>query len=388
MKTTLLYIYIVPFFTMAQTVFKGIVLDESTKEPIEFVDVISNRNYTISNNDGQFEIEIDSNRIDFQMLGYEKISKKANHLKLSGDTILLKSKFVELDEVVVTNKTFPLGDYIKIGGNYPFESFSEAFFLRMLLKKNDTIQKLQDISGLIRRKQLLATGEKPKPKNNVEVQITNMRRAVRKEDEIYFEMWGFDQMDKMFSSIAMSPKLYDFGKNTSLDKNLTKLTFKAKSLQHNLSAYGHYVINSSDKAIQDFYLIDPNPADSYEENSDVKYRTIFFEMNINYKKDINDNQYYMDKAKINATVELFDKDNLKNEPIIYNASYIWFGLNRIDYTVKRNVSSSKDVFKLDFPYNDSFWKGQNILLLTDEMQSFLNSLPKLENRAKFKIGSK
>ncbi len=388
MKTTLLYIYIVPFFTMAQTVFKGIVLDESTKEPIEFVDVISNRNYTISNNDGQFEIEIDSNRIDFQMLGYEKISKKANHLKLSGDTILLKSKFVELDEVVVTNKTFPLGDYIKIGGNYPFESFSEAFFLRMLLKKNDTIQKLQDISGLIRRKQLLATEEKPKPKNNVEVQITNMRRAVRKEDEIYFEMWGFDQMDKMFSSIAMSPKLYDFGKNTSLDKNLTKLTFKAKSLQHNLSAYGHYVINSSDKAIQDFYLIDPNPADSYEENSDVKYRTIFFEMNINYKKDINDNQYYMDKAKINATVELFDKDNLKNEPIIYNASYIWFGLNRIDYTVKRNVSSSKDVFKLDFPYNDSFWKGQNILLLTDEMQSFLNSLPKLENRAKFKIGSK
>lgn len=375
MKTTLLYIYIVPLFTMAQTVFKGIVLDESTKEPIEFVDVISNRNYTISNNDGQFEIEIDSNRIDFQMLGYEKISKKADNLKLSGDTILLKSKFVELDEVVVTNKTFPLGDYIKIGGNYPFESFSEAFFLRMLLKKNDTIQKLQDISGLIRRKQLLATGEKPKPKNNVEVQITNMRRAVRKEDEIYFEMWGFDQMDKMFSSIAMSPKLYDFGKNTSLDKNLTKLTFKAKSLQHNLSAYGHYVINSSDKAIQDFYLIDPNPADSYEENSDVKYRTIFFEMNINYKKDINDNQYYMDKAKINATVELFDKDNLKNEPIIYNASYIWFGLNRIDYTVKRNVSSSKDVFKLDFPYNDSFWKGQNILLLTDEMQSFLNSLP-------------
>lgn len=375
MKTIFTLLFL-PCVLFAQKNMRGIVLDQVTRKPLEFVDVYSANEYTSSNAEGKFEIGISGDTINFGLIGYERLSRALDDFGPTVDTIYMKSKFLELNEVVVTNEVISLGDFIRIGKNYPFEPFTEAFFLRTSLKKNDSLLKLQDLSGLIRRKQLLATGKRPRPKNNVEVEITNMRKTAKKENEIYFEMWGFRQLDNIISSIAMSPKFYDFEKSISEDGTLDKLEFKANSSHNNPSSRGYYIIDPNDIAIQEFYLVeDRSNTVPFEENWGVKYRTVFFEKNIHFKKNRENGLYYMDKAKINATVELYDKDR-PYVPIMYDASYVWLGANQIKAKVRENVSSNKDVLKLDYPYNKTFWSNQKTFMLTGEMKSFIKNLKK------------
>ncbi|UJH68197.1 carboxypeptidase-like regulatory domain-containing protein [Allomuricauda sp. SCSIO 65647] len=367
----------------AQTKTTGVVLDEETKHPIAFVDVFSGGNHTLTNEDGRFEIEVFRDTLNFNIIGYEPFSKSYEGSPSIGDTIFLKSKFLELEEVVISEEAFPLGDYITIGNNHSFEPFSEAFFLRISLKKDSSLLKLQDISGLMKRKQLLSTRKNPKPKNNVEVEITNMRKAAKEEKEIYFKMWGFNEIDKILSSIAINPKYYHIEDYPSASGKTIKLFFKANTKHDIPDTEGYYIIDSEDKAIQEFYLIEKRPTDIFDENWGVKYRTILFELNVHFEKDFGDKLYYVDKAKINARVELYDKENLSSAPIIYDASYLWVGLNLVDNDINKNVSSNKDLFKLDFPYNEAFWRNQKTLLLTDEMNVFVNELNSSKEESQF-----
>lgn len=67
--------------------------------------------------------------------------------------------------------------------------------------------------------------------------------------------------------------------------------------------------------------------------------------------------------------------------IFYDVSYIMNTLENFgDFKVKKNVSLTKDVFKLKYPYDESFWKTQNQLLLTNEMRLFIKEANKSEFR--------
>jgi len=56
-----------------------------------------------------------------------------------------------------------------------------------------------------------------------------------------------------------------------------------------------------------------------------------------------------------------------------------------DFRVKRNISTSKDLFKINHPYDQSYWNAQNQLLLTDEMLGFIKKVQDSNNE--FKIRS-
>ncbi len=362
-----------PLCLYPQKMVQGVVLDKDTKKPLEFVDVYTKDDHTLTNADGRFELEVTGDSIHFNLIGYEKFSKIVERNTTILDTVLMRSKFYELDEVVITNTALSLKDFIRIGKNYPFEPYTESFFMRTLLKRNDSIIKLQDINGLIRRKQLLATKTKPMPKNNIKVHVTNMRKAAIKENDIYFVMWGFAGMDKALSSIAVSPKYFDLEANLSDNSGKNKLMFKAKSTNENPSAKGHYIINSQDMAIEEYYFIDDRPTKEFTQKRGIKYRNVFYEVNVHFFKDKETCLYYLGKAKLNAKVELYDGDN--PIPIMYDASYVWFGLNLVKTDkIKENVSKTKDVLKLDYPYDETFWNNQRFLLLTDEMKSFIKEL--------------
>lgn len=367
---TLLFL---PFYICAQKTIQGIVLDVATKKPLEFVDVYTEGNHTLTNSDGWFEIEVTTDSIHFNLIGYEKFSKSMERNHTTVDTLLMRSQFYELGEVVVTNKGFSLGDFLRIGNNYPFEPYTESFFMRTSLKRNDSIIKLQDINGLIRRKQLLATSKKPRPKNNIKVHVANMRKAAIKESNIYFEMWGFAEIDQAFSSIYTPPKDYDFKENLSEDGRKNKLMFKAKNTFENSSVKGYYIIDSQDMAIEEYYFIGDGPTGKFTQKRGIKYRNVFYEVNVHFLKDRETALYYMDKAKLNGKVELFDGDD--PSPIMYEANYVWIGLNLVKTDkIRENVSKTKDVLKLDYPYNKTFWNNQKFLLLTDEMKSFIKEL--------------
>ncbi|UII76431.1 carboxypeptidase-like regulatory domain-containing protein [Flagellimonas sp. HMM57] len=372
------------FYICAQNTIQGVVLDVATKKPLEFVDAYTEGNHTLTNSNGWFELEVATDSIHFNLIGYEKFSKSVEKNHTTVDTLFMRSQFYELNEVVVTNKGFSLGDFISIGKNYPFEPYTESFFMRTLLKRNDSIIKLQDINGLIRRKQLLATSKKPRPKNNIKVHVTNMRKTAILENNIYFEMWGFAKIDRAFSSIYISPKDYDFKENLAEDGKKNKLTFKLRDTFENSSAKGYYIIDSQDMAVEEYYFVGNGPTEEFTQKRGIKYRNVFYEINIHFLKDKETALYYMNKAKLNAKVELFDGDN--PSPIMYEANYVWFGLNLVKTDkIKENAPKTKDVLKLDYPYNKIFWDNQKFLLLTDEMKSFIKELQNSNSKNEYNI---
>lgn len=364
---TLTFIFFIVSHTylIAQNLYKGIVADSLTGNPIEFVDVYHKNYQTYTNADGIFSLPGLTDTIKLSHLAYKK--RKISISDFNADTIFLVNQLVTLNEVTVFQERIKLGEYIKIGRNYPFDPFTEKFFLRTVLKKNDEILKMQDLVGLISRKQLLATGSRPMPKNNLRFTATQMRKAGKKEDELYFEMWGIEKINSVLTSIAMSPEFYNFHEDISKDSSHIKLAFKANDAHSNKSSKGHYVIKKADNAILEFNLMEGLGAGVFEERAGVRYRTSSIEIKVYFKK--RDDKYYLDKGKINAQVELFIED--QEGPTIYDAEYIWITQDIVSDKTFKKMSPYKDIFKLDKEYEKSFWDNQAILSFTSEMKKFI-----------------
>lgn len=373
MKLKILLIIFLPISLTAQYKVSGVVLDQASSKPLEFVDIYNEEANTSSNENGRFEFSTKDSIINFNLLGYEKKTFSISQIKR--DTIFLKKKFFELDEVIISDLDEPIKAVFKqIVSNYPLEPYSETFFMRSLLKKENEIIKLQDISGLVERQTLFSTSKNPMPKNNYKVEIKNMRKAGDKEKDIYFEMFSLEEFFKAITSLYMNPKFYDYEMKAVKDETFIKYYFKPKQ-NSELSSNGFYLVHSKDNAFNEYYLIDEGNNKPFKERGDIKYRTYYYELNIKFKKDQIDKKHYLDIAKLIAKVEVINQDN---KSIFYEAEYQWLAQNHGDFKVDKNTSMSKDLFKMDEPYDPNFWQNQNQLLLTEEMQKFLIGLNKSE----------
>lgn len=367
----------------SQNRLSGVLLDRESKKPIEYADIFNNQDFTSSNEEGKFLFRSQEDSIHIHLLGYEPIATTFKNIQ--SDTIYLKSRFEVLQEVVLSQASF-LNPVLKsIHNNYPFEPFTESFFLRSVLRKDGEIVKLQDLSGLISRKTLLSTSTNPMPKKNYEVEIENMRKAGVKEDDIYFEMYNFEQFLTAIIAVAISQKNYNFTESKSEKDNLVKYEFLPNS-SNSSKTTGYYLVNTTDNAFNEFYSVDKNDQADFRERRGVKYRTINYELFVSFKKDSNLDKYFLDKAKLKAKVEVIDKDKA---PVFYDAEYLWLASPQSTFKkLDKRVSLSKDIFKLKADYNEQFWTNQNNLLLTQEMQDFLNSLNDPDNDFKVETNLK
>lgn len=354
---------------IGQNRLNGIVLDYDTKKSIEYVDVYNRNNFTLTNSEGCFLFISENDSIKIRLIGYKPISTTFKEIK--SDTIFLKSEFQKLDEVVLSNGNFFNKIKENILSNYPFEPYTESFFLRCFIRKNRELLKIQDLNGLVKRQTLFATKEKPMPKKNYEVSVLNVRKAGIYEGDVYFKMFNFYEILQELASVSIDKKSYNFSENSSADKSTTKYSFYPN--ETNKSKYeGYYLLNSEDKAFTEFYLkrIDTT---KFVEKKIIKYRTTNFEKLILFKKNEVKNKYFIDKAKIFAEVEVIDESG---KTTIYNAVYNWISLEQNNQKLKKKHSIKKEIFKFKKPYNSVFWEDQEYLLLTNEMENFLK---KLEN---------
>jgi hypothetical protein len=373
MKKIILTLIILVFGKVySQNKLEGVILDDRTGKPIEYVDIFNNKDYTSTNSEGKFLFKSIEDSIKIQLLGYEPIHSKFQ--QLSTDTIYLQSKFELLNEVILSQTNSIKTVFKNIHQNYPFEPYTESFFLRSVLKKDGQIVKLQDLNGLISRKILLATSKNSLPKNNYTVEVQNMRKAVIKDNEVYFEMFSFDQFLTAITSIAISPSVFDFAAIES-DNNLIKYKFSPKT-EAEFTTTGYYLVNTNDNSFNEFYLLDFDNEKDFQKRRDLKYRTVYYELFVSFSKNNIVDKYYLDKAKLKANVEVRDKDE---KTIQYETEYLWIASHRTDKKVTKKISLSKDIFKLDIPYDEHFWNIQNNLMLTDELKLFIDDLGSLNN---------
>ncbi|MFQ3306101.1 MAG: hypothetical protein ACI9K4_001167 [Polaribacter sp.] len=142
---------------------------------------------------------------------------------------------------------------------------------------------------------------------------------------------------------------------------------------------GYYLVNKNDNAFTEYHMkkIDTNA--TYTENRGIKFRTTYFERATLFKKNLIENKYFIDKAKIKAETEVIDKNG---EKAIYNVTYNLITLNQNNIKLNKKHSVKKDIFKFKKPYNSEFWKTQEYLLLTEEMNEFLRTIKKSNNEFK------
>ncbi len=359
----------------AQNSFEGVLFDVDEKKPIEFVAVYNGKDYTMSNADGRYAFSSSLDTLVFYRLGYKRLRKSFATLT---DTLYLEKAPYELEEVVVTNVK-NLWQKVKdsITNNYLFAPYKEKFFLRAMLKYNGTLVRLQDIEGKLARKTLLYNQKMELTPKDFIFEFTNMRKTgvVRDEHKVYYR---FPTLYGLFSSfIRLNATGDDFTLTEKPYENTEKVRYQFVSNPDHpvVRIEGYYVINTANNAIEEFHQISAPKNPPYSEEKHIKFRTLRYELTVLFAKDTVKNKYYMKTAKRNTVVEISDKKNTFTQR--YDSSFILDTSDSfIADPVKKNRSAVKDIFKLKFPYDADYWDGQNTLLLTDEMEAFIQNMGK------------
>ncbi|MFW5700303.1 MAG: hypothetical protein ACOCWM_01325 [Cyclobacteriaceae bacterium] len=193
-------------------------------------------------------------------------------------------------------------------------------------------------------------------------------------------MSGIEEVNRLILYIVRL-QTHDFRLVPIQNSETIKIAFEANEANPDPTSKGHFIVDKETGAVEEYYSIQGLGNKPYEERFGVRSRTTYVEIKVNFKKQESDNKYYLDKAKINATVELLDGD--QEQPTVYEAEFIWITLKNTDTKIKKNASVKKDIFKLDYPYNEDFWKKQNILPLTNEMETFINEASKTDIEKKW-----
>lgn len=137
-KAFLLFIFI-PFYNYAQESINATILDSASQQPISFATIsINNNSGVISNSHGKFILYLDKktskkDSLIIKCLGYE--SKHFLAKTFHDSIVLLSSKSIELDEVLVSNKKYTTDEIIEkvkenLPDNYDFNFTKSKLFYR------------------------------------------------------------------------------------------------------------------------------------------------------------------------------------------------------------------------------------------------------------------
>ncbi len=356
----------------------SVVLDSETKEPIEFADVYNRNEHTFTNSDGAFFFMSDLDSVIAYKVGYEKLRTTFNQLS---DTIYLKPSAFKLEEVVLTN-TKTLWDKVRdsLPTHYLFTPFKERFFLRCFLRKNGEIVRIQDIEGKLKRKTLIYRKGMDAKKEDFSFEVSNMRKVGIQKDEnkVYFSFFSLSEL--LFETIRLNATGDGFSltEKEYATKNKSKIFFQSDSTLVGLDTSGHYIIDNDSKAIEAFVMKSKIDRDNYSKNGPVRSRTTGVEQVVNFTRPNKWGKYFITSAKIVYTVEITHvKKDFKDT---YTCEYILKTFdNNGSFPFESNISGTKEIFKLKFPYNPEFWQTQNRLLLTDEMEAFIYSFDGKDN---------
>ncbi|MDF4204467.1 hypothetical protein PXD56_15940 [Maribacter sp. SA7] len=385
MKLPLFTLLLFSFFGYAQYSTSAIVLDSADNSPLEFVGIYNGKDHTMTNADGRFQFTSTIDSIIVYRVGYDKLTTTSQKIK---DTIYLNKSVLELNEVTVTNeKTLwqKIGDSLE--SNYPIHPYKEKFLLRGILRYNGEITRIQDIQGKLERRTLLYTKEIEPDKKDFKVELTNMRKVglVKDENDVYFIFESFNSLFMNLIPLNATGDDFDLTESSFDNGKKISINFQSKPAIKDEDYSGHYIINTEDYAMERFKMSSKLYDKPFKKGGKhIRFRTVSYEKEISLSKSSNTNTYYIVSAKYDVKVELTDEENSFSS--FYDVSFILTTSdNEGDFEVKKNVSTSRDLFKINYPYDQSYWNAQNQLLLTDEMLDFIKKVQ--DPNSEFKIKS-
>jgi hypothetical protein len=359
----------------------NIIVDISTKLPLGNVNIFNESDNSATNQDGLFSFVSGSNEINFNLLGYIPIKTTFEEIKKK-DTIFMQAKTFELKEVVVSNlEPFMKKVYDKVGEN-SIPNYTSNFFLRNVLKNDNTIVKLQDVYG----KRNKNNSQKYKSK----IEILNMRKISLFEKKNRVDL-KFPDFNEFFTPPFPAIDKCTFEEVVYNDSNYKKIEFEANEKDGwGQIMKGYFIINRNDYAIIEFYI-------SMLDNSEVvpykkimllgtQYRTVKYNRLMQFAKSATLNKYYLSNSKLESEVEVL-ADKKIEKTFYYKLVMDYFTTNRLtNEEINSNFSVDQDLFKAKFSYSEDFWSNQNQLPLTNELKIFLKRVSEgKEKKKEFEI---
>lgn len=366
-STSLFLIIFICFSAQSQNYrTNNIIVDKSTKLPLGSVDVFNGSDNSTTNEEGSFSFVSDNNEINFNLLGYTPIRTTFEEIKKQ-DTIFMQAKMVELKEVLVTNlEPYMKKVFDKMQTNF-ISNYTSNFFLRNVLKNDDTIVKLQDVYGRRNRNNSL--------KNKTEIEILNMRKVSLFEKKSRADL-KFPDFNEYFSPPFPAIEKVTFKEVVSNDVDYKRISFEANEKDGwGQTCSGYFIINRNDYAIVEFgiTMLDNPEAVPYKKIliSGTKYRTRKYNRLMQYKKSVALNKYYLSNSKLESEVEVL-LDNQIEKTFYFKLAMDYFTTNSpTNENINSNFPADKDLFKAKFSYSEDFWMNQNQLPLTNELKHFL-----------------
>ncbi len=379
----LLFLYLSCTLLHSQTEFEGIIMDADEKVPLEFVHVFNRKHSTISNTDGRFLLKTSLDTVLFFRNGYEKKVLLTGALT---DTIYLEKNVVALDEVIVTNaKTILQRIKDSINSNYLLTPHTETFFIRALLRKNDTLVRMQDMTGTVLRKTSIYGNGMEMEKKDYQVQLAEMRQLgiIRDAYGIYFRLPSLYNIFGEFMRLnAMGPEFEVIEKPYENSEEI-RVEFNSLPSSDGSSAKGHYIINRENNAILSFEVVSQGAINSPKPAVDKYSRLLKARSSMYFKEDLEKGLYYLHRAKRTFFLEV--KTEKHPMPDVYDVEITLYTPESFgNEKIKSNVNEHKDIFKLKHPYNADYWEQQSWLPLTEEIKKFINTMRQGNSKLKTK----
>lgn len=374
-----LNLFIISSFSYSQNFqISKIVVDKNTKSPLESVLIFNESDNSTTNTDGKFVFVSQKNEINLNLLGYEAIKTTLDKLKTSNDTIFMQIKATQLQEVVVSNALpFMKKVYSKLKDNY-LPNYTSNFFLRNVLKKDNTTIALQDIFA----KQSYNSTDI----NKTNIEILNMRKTsfFENKNKTSFRFPNFHQF---FDIRLPYVDKCNFIEVTFNDSEFKKVLFESTEKDEFGQIWkGYIVIHKSDYAIVEYNLIKIDNKQTVPFTKKIissgRYRTTKYNRFVQFTKDDVSKKYYRSNTKLECQVECF-ADKETETPFYYDLTVVFFVTNKpTNEKANSNFAIDKDIFKAKFPYSKYFWENQNQLPLTHELELFLKSVADKKDKTK------
>jgi hypothetical protein len=261
--------------------------------------------------------------------------------------------------------------------NNIISNYTTDFFLRNVLKKNDSIVKLQDIFG---KKTFL-----PNQKRDLLIEVLNMRKTgILERNSIGFK---FPDFNEFFNPPFTTLEISSFTEEDYNDEDYKKISFEEKVKDSSGQTHkGYFIINRKDYAIVEYFIsmYDNSEAGPYHKIPfyGTQYRTVKYERRIRLAKNTILNKYYLADSKLNSQLEIL-ADKRIEKTFYYNLAMDYFVTGSpTNEVVNSNFSVDKDIFKAKFPYSTEFWDNQNQLPLTTELKNFIKRVAENKDKKK------
>lgn len=187
-KIPLIFALVSSILSFSQEI-KGRILDQSTQEPIPFVNVLLSDNYgVITNDEGYFVMQQKdfppSTAIKFSCMGFEEVNIKISDYK-SGQIVFLKQSNNTLKEITLRNTNYSALEVMQkvnenLAKNHNIEDKRIQFFMRtknisILKKANFSVKK----AAVLSKSEIKEINEAIKQQNLVEVKpFTNFNESL------------------------------------------------------------------------------------------------------------------------------------------------------------------------------------------------------------------